>query len=127
MANDADACRIALTFPEAMQSGSGFEIRKKGFAWFYQEKIAGQKGRVERRDVLAIRVAGQEEKEMLIVSDPETFFTTPHYNGFPAVLVRLPAIEIDDLTALLTDAWRIQAPKKLSAAFDAASDSRYQA
>ena len=50
---------------------------------------------------------------MLLASDPDKFFTEPHYNGFPAVLVRLPAIGEDELRELITDAWRIQAPRKL--------------
>jgi len=58
-------------------------------------------------------VAGQGEKAMLLASDPDKFFTEPHYNGFPAVLVRLPAIGEDELRELITDAWRSQAPRQL--------------
>ena len=50
---------------------------------------------------------------MLLGSDPAKFFTEPHYNGFPAVLVRLPAVEADELRELITDAWRCQAPRSL--------------
>jgi hypothetical protein len=50
---------------------------------------------------------------MLLASDPDKFFTEPHYNGFPAVLIRLPAIEADELRELITDAWRCQAPRGL--------------
>ena len=50
--------------------------------------------------------------------DPAVFFTEPHYNGYPAILVRLPAIGTDLLAVLLTDAWRTRAPKRLR---DAAS------
>jgi hypothetical protein len=96
-------------------------IRGKGFAWFYQEKVEGVKGRVERRDVLAVRVANADAKEFLLMAAPDKFFTVPHYNGYPAVLVRLPAIDTDELTDLLREAWRIQAPKKRVAAFDADS------
>jgi len=56
---------------------------------------------------------------MLIAADPEKFFTEPHYNGFPAVLVRLPAIDDEELAELLTDAWRCLAPRALVKAFDA--------
>jgi hypothetical protein len=70
--------------------------------------------------VLAVRVANVGEKEALIASDPEKFFTEPHYNGYPAVLVRLAAAGVKELRELLTDAWRIQAPKALVKAFDAA-------
>ncbi|GAB2855571.1 hypothetical protein GCM10027176_67660 [Actinoallomurus bryophytorum] len=57
-------------------------------------------------------MAGQgEKKELLASSDGGKFFTEPHYNGFPAVLVRLPAIDEDELREPLTGAWRCQAPK----------------
>jgi len=51
---------------------------------------------VPNPEVLAVRVASLAEKEELLAADPEKFFTEPHYNGFPAVLVRLPAIDADD-------------------------------
>ena len=66
-----------------------------------------------------MRVADEEEKLVLIASDPEKFFTEPHYNNFPAVLVRLDAIDGDELAELLTDAWRNAAPRRLVAEFDA--------
>jgi len=68
--------------------------------------------------VLAVRVANAVEKEMLLASDPEMFFTEPHYNGFPAILIRLEAIGADELEELLTDAWRCQAPRSLVREFD---------
>jgi len=119
MADVDDVRRIALSFPATTQSGSGFGVNEKGFAWFYQEKVEGQRGRVERRDVLAVRVPNLWEKDALIASDAEKFFTTAHYNGYPAILVRLPAIGTDELTELLTEAWRSRAPRPLVRAFDA--------
>ena len=62
--------------------------------------------------MFAVRVSGEEEKAVLIAADPEKFFTEPHYNGYPAVLVRLEAIDEDELTELLTDAWRLRAPRR---------------
>jgi hypothetical protein len=69
-----------------------------------------------------VRVANAGEKEELLAADPDVFFTEPHYNGFPAVLVRLAAVDVDELAELLTDAWRCQAPKALVKRFDAAGD-----
>jgi len=69
--------------------------------------------RVPRPDVIAIRVRNLEEKEVLLASDTTKFFTEPHYNGFPAVLVRLAAVEVDELEELIVDAWRCQAPRSL--------------
>ena len=56
---------------------------------------------------------------MLIAASPDVFFTEPHYNGFPAVLVRLAAIAPDELEELLIDGWRTLAPKALVKQFDA--------
>ena len=64
-------------------------------------------------------MAGEEDKQSLIGADPEKFFTEPHYNGFPAILVRLPAIDVSELSELLIDGWRIQAPRALVREYDA--------
>jgi hypothetical protein len=87
----------------------------KGFAWAWNERIEPKKPRVPNPEVLAVRVASLAEKEELLAADPEKFFTEPHYNGFPAVLVRLPSIEASELAELITDAWRCQAPRALAA------------
>ena len=65
-----------------------------------------------RRIALSLpETAGKDE---LLAADPDKFFTEPHCNGFPAVLVRLPAIDEDELRELITDAWRCQAPRALA-------------
>jgi hypothetical protein len=82
-------------------------------AWLWNERVHPKKPRVPNPGVLAIRTASNEEKEALLASDAEKFFTEPHYNGFPAVLVRLAAIDDVELRELLIDAWRSQAPPAL--------------
>ncbi len=122
MADQDDVRRIALSLPETSESesGLGFVVRNasaksgsKQFAWVWHERVTPGRPRVPRPDVLAVRVAGQAEKEMLLGSDPAKFVTEAHYNGVPAVLVRLPAVEADELRELITDAWRCQAPRGL--------------
>ena len=122
MADRDDERRIALALPETVEAGDHFAFRvrdkaaKSGtklFAWNWNERVTPGKPRVPRPDVLAVRVAGQAEKEMLLASDTGKFFTEPHYNGFPAVLIRLAAIGEDELRELITDAWRCQAPRDL--------------
>ena len=66
-----------------------------------------------------MRVADQDEKELLLAADPVKFFTEPHYNGYPAVLIRLPAIGVDELEGLIVEAWRCQAPAALVKTYDA--------
>jgi len=70
-------------------------------------------------DALVVRVLDLEDKEALLLSDPAVFFTTPHYDGWPYVLVRLEAVREATLAELLEDAWRVTAPKKLVAERDA--------
>jgi hypothetical protein len=83
--------------------------KPKGFAWVWMERVDPRKPRVANPGVLAVRVATLGEKETLISAEPEKFFTEPHYNGFPAVLVRLAAVKVPELRILLEAAWHSQA------------------
>ena len=128
MANQSDVRRIALALPDVTEEADhpfAFAVRAgkkdKGFVWAWAERVTPGKPRVHNLDVLAVRVPNLGEKEMLLASDPDKFFTEPHYNGFPAVLVRLAAVDVDELAELITDAWRCLAPKKLVNEYDAAS------
>ena len=121
MVTESDVRRIALGLPEAVEEAGerlSFVVAGKGFAWSWMERVEPKKPRVENRGVLAVRVQNEDEKQALIAADPEKFFTEDHYNGFPAVLVRLSAIDSDELEELLTDAWRIKAPRRLLKEFD---------
>lgn len=120
MVDEDDVCRLALSLPETTQDPHGFRflVRKKAFAWSYMERIDPRKPRIRRPDVLAVRVAGEWDKQALLAVDSQKFFTTGHYDGFPAILVRLTAIDMDELEGLLVSAWRIQAPRALVANFD---------
>jgi hypothetical protein len=102
------ACRFA--------SSRGRDL--KGFVWAWNEWVEAKKPRVPRPDVMTIRVVDRFDKEALLASDQERFFTEPHYNGFPAILVRLTMIEVDELEELILDAWRCQAPRALVDAFE---------
>jgi hypothetical protein len=84
--------------------------KAKGFAWVWKERVIAKKPRVPNHGVLAVRVATLGEKDTLISAEPAKFFTEPHYNGFPAVLVRLAEVSVADLRELLAAAWRCQAP-----------------
>jgi hypothetical protein len=122
MADLDDARRIALSLPETI-GDSGFAVlrggKPRGFAWVWKERVEPNKPRVPCPEVLAVRTASLDEKEVLIAAEPEKYFTEPHYNNFPAVLVRLANVELDELEELLIDGWRSQAPKALLKQFDA--------
>ena len=120
MANQQDVRRIALSLPGVREGEGrfGFSVvnkgKEKGFAWVWMERVEPKKPRVPNPKVLAVRVRNEAEKAALLAGDPERFFTEPHYNGFPAVLVRLPAVTSAQLRKLIEDAWRCQAPRGLS-------------
>ena len=119
MADQDDVRRIALSLPGAREEENHFAFtvenkgKQKGFAWVWLERVAPRKPRVPCRDVLAVRVRDGAEKAMLLAGDPDRFFTEPHYDGFPAVLVRLRAVTLAQLRKLLVDAWRCLAPPQL--------------
>jgi hypothetical protein len=73
----------------------------------------------EDGETLVVRVVDLEDKEALLRSDPEVFFTTPHYDGYPYVLVRLDRADPEMIAELIEDAWRLSAPKRVVAAYDA--------
>jgi hypothetical protein len=125
VASQDDVRRIALALPDSTEGDDRFAFsvrhgaKEKAFAFVWMERLEPKQPRVPNPDVLAVRVANEAEKQALIAAAPDRFFTEHHYNGYPAVLVRLPAIDVDELAELLTDAWRTQAPKALVRAFDA--------
>jgi len=119
MATQGDVRRIALALPGAIEATDRFAFsvlvkgKPKGFAWAWNQRVDPKKPRVPRADVLAVRVRDQAEKALLLSGDPDRFFTEPHYDGFPAVLVRLPRVTVPQLRKLLFEAWRCQAPREL--------------
>jgi hypothetical protein len=130
MATQADVRRIALSFPETEESRERFAFsvrtkdKPKGFAWVWMERVEPKKPRVPNPAVLAVRVANLAEKDLLISTEPAKFFTEPHYNGYPAVLVRLSAVTAKELRELLADAWRCLAPRELTRAGGAKTTRR---
>lgn len=112
MVSEEDVRRISLSLPETVEKPyervPGFRVKGKLFARIREKPYA-----------LVVGCQDIEEKEVLIASEPEKFFQTPHYEGYPAVLVRLEAIDVEELRELLTDAWLLSAPARLGVAFEA--------
>jgi hypothetical protein len=112
MATADDVRRIALALPETSEGSlygtPGFRVRGKAFARLRDEGA-----------VLVAWVAGEDEKEALIATQPEIYFTLPHYDGHPTVLVQLAAIDEEELRGVLREAWRVRAPRRLLASYDA--------
>lgn len=120
MATRADVRRIALSFPGAQEDEERFVFfvmdkgKPKGFAWAWLERTEAKRARTPNPDVLAVRVTNNAQKDLILASDKRKFFTEGHYNGYPAILVRLKAVTVADLRVLLEEAWRCRAPKKLA-------------
>lgn len=70
-------------------------------------------------DALVLRVVDLGEREALLQGQPDAFFSTPHYDGYPYVLVKLEAVDPTELAELIEEAWRIRAPKRLVKTWDA--------
>src|SRR5215475_15296727 len=119
MATQRDVRRIALALPGAEETPGhfAFSVRNKGklkgFAWVWMERVVPKKPRVANPAVLAVRVPNLGQKDALLAAEPRKFFTEPHYNGFPAILVRLSEVKVGELRMLLEEAWRCMAPVDL--------------
>ena len=119
MASQEDVRRIALALPETEEAADrfAFSVRNRGkhkaFVWVWMERVEPKKARVPQPEFIAVRVANLAEKDILLSMDTAKFFTEPHYDGFPAVLVRLAAVDTDLLKELIPAAWCCQAPKAL--------------
>jgi hypothetical protein len=106
MVDEHDVREIALSLPDVTEGDGGFSfgVNKTGIAWPYPERVHPKKARVPRKDIFVVRVADEDDKQALLQGEPEIFFTTDHYDGYPAVMVRLAKIDNVRLTELLTDA-----------------------
>ncbi|TDV52371.1 MmcQ/YjbR family DNA-binding protein [Actinophytocola oryzae] len=106
MVTEHDVRRLALSLPATTEKASygtpGFRVKDRLFARIREEG-----------DVLVVWVADEGEKRGLVESEPDKFFTTPHYDGHPVVLVRFGGVDIEELKELLTESWRLRAPKKV--------------
>jgi hypothetical protein len=110
MADAADVRRLALALPEVEELASdGFDFRVggHGFVWSYPERVPGKR-RVIRTDIAVLYVGDEGEKQALLLGEPDLFFTTNGYEGWPLVLLRLDAVDVDRLAELVSDAWAMR-------------------
>jgi hypothetical protein len=115
MVDADDVRRIARSLPYAVEidsDGFDFRIGGHGFVWSYPEYVPGRR-RTIRTDIAVLYVGDEAEKQALLLSEPDVFFTTPAYDWSPLVMVRLAALDLDRLTELVTDAWHMRAPAGL--------------
>jgi hypothetical protein len=121
MAGWDDVRRIALALPETSERPShgniSWRVRDKPFVWerpLRQADLRALGDAAPAGAVLGARVEHVGAKEALLADDPGVYFTTPHFDGYPAILVRLDEIAVDELAEVIVEAWLVQAPKRLA-------------
>jgi|ERR1700693_4628805 len=120
MASWQDVHRLVLAFPDTREGTSSrgqraWTVNEKGFAWerpLRPKDLQALGAAAPTGPVLAVRTPDLEMKEALLLSDPAVYFTTPHFDGYPAILIRLEIIKLRQLKALLSEAWLARAPKR---------------
>jgi hypothetical protein len=119
-----DVRRLALALPETSERPSwgnaSWRVRDKLFAWerpLRPADLLALGDAAPSGAILGARVEHLGAKEALLAEDPGVYFTTPHFEGYPAVLVRLERIAVDELGELIVDAWLWLAPKRQASAF----------
>ncbi|MGY2085789.1 MmcQ/YjbR family DNA-binding protein [Blastococcus sp. SYSU DS0539] len=128
MATWEDVRRLVAALPATDEHPSygghpSWRVHGKGFAWERPLRTAdraalGAAAPDEADPVLAVRVPDDGVKASLLAAEPDVFLTTPHFDGYAVVLVRLDRIPVDELAELVEDAWRARAPRRLLAGFD---------
>jgi hypothetical protein len=121
MATWDDVRRIALALPETSEGVSWdhahWRVKDKGFVWerpLRRSDLEALGDAAPEGPILGARVEHLVAKEALLANDPDVFFTTPHFDGYPAVLVRLDEISVEDLEEVIVEAWLCRAPKRLA-------------
>src|SRR5256885_15357729 len=124
MATWDDVRRIALALPETIERASRgmcqWRVKEKLFVWerpLRRSDLAALGDAAPDGPILGARVEHLVAKDAVIADDPGVFFTTPHFDGYPAVLVRLERIALEDLDEVVVEAWLARAPKRLVQAY----------
>jgi hypothetical protein len=119
-----DVRGIALSLPDTRE-----DLRRGLMFWVVKDKLFVWERPLRQSDlralgeaapdgpILGARVAHLVAKEALIADDPDVYFTTPHFDGYPAVLVLLQKIAPEELEELIVEAWLARAPKRLANAY----------
>ncbi|HEY7631206.1 MAG TPA: MmcQ/YjbR family DNA-binding protein [Thermoleophilaceae bacterium] len=125
MATWDDVRRLAMAMPEATEKTSRdkaqWRVKDKLFVWerpLRQSDLNALGDEAPDGPILGARVEHEMAKEALIADDPKVFFTTPHFDGYPAILVQLDKISLKDLEEVVVEAWLCRAPPKLVKAYE---------
>jgi hypothetical protein len=115
-----DVRRLALAMPQADERVARdmrqWRVKEKLFVWerpLRRSDLEALGDSAPSGPILGARVEHLVAKDALLADEPDVFFTTPHFDGYPAVLVRLERIGLEDLEELIVEAWLARAPKRL--------------
>jgi hypothetical protein len=124
MATWGDVRRIALALPETSERESRgnrqWRVKDKLFVWerpLRKTDIAALGDDAPDGPILGARVEHEAAKQALLANSEGVFFTTPHFDGYAAILVRLGEISADDLDEVIVEAWLVRAPTRLAEAY----------
>jgi hypothetical protein len=116
-----DVRRIALALPDTSErlthGHAAWRVHDKMFVWerpLRQSDLRALGDDAPTGPILGARVEHLVAKEALLADDPQVFFTTPHFDGYPAVLVQLEKIARDELEEAIVEAWLARAPTRLA-------------
>jgi hypothetical protein len=119
-----DVRRLALALPETDEHESrglaAWRVKQKGFVWerpLRKSDLEALGDAAPDGLILGVRVEHLGAKEALLADDSGVYFTTPHFDGYPAVLVQLEKISMEELTEVVVEAWLARAPDKLAKAY----------
>jgi len=130
MATWDDVRRIALALPATTEQSTrdglpGWRVKDKAFTWerpLRRADLEALGAAAPQGPILGVRVPDVGVKEALLADDPDVYFTTPHFDGYAAILVRLDRIPVPELEELLVEAWLDRAPKRLAKEYLDASE-----
>jgi hypothetical protein len=124
VANWDDVARLALDLPETAEVVSRghrqWRVKDKLFVWerpLRRSDLEALGDAAPDGPILGARVEHEVAKQALIADRPDLYFTTPHFDGYPAILARLEPLEPDELRELVVEAWLVRAPRRLADAF----------
>lgn len=127
MASWDDVRRIALELPESSErlahGNPSWRVRDKGFVWERPLRAADHRALGDDAPtgpILGARVEHIGAKEALLADRADIYFTTPHFDGYPAILVRLEKIDLNELEELIIEAWLARAPTRMAREYAAA-------
>jgi hypothetical protein len=119
--------RIVESLPDVDEHtawGHAFwRVHGKGFVWerpLRKSDLEALGDAAPDGPILGARVEDLLAKEALLADDPDVFFTTPHFDGYPAVLVKLDEVSPEILEEVIVEAWLDRAPKRLALQYTAA-------